>query len=216
LSFSALALWLIGHPEGAVREGQNAVAYARSLAHPFSLGFALAYAAWLNLYREDVDAVSQITDELSVLAHEQRFPYWEMIAGILHGWATAEHGEAELGMRQIRTGLENWRATGAETNRPFYLALLASACAKVARTDEAVSLIVEALDVTEKTGEGFHKAELNRIRGELVLNLNNFQNRESAAEEYLSIALAVARQQKAKSLELRAATSLADLSLIHI
>lgn len=213
LSFSALTLWLTGFPESALRTSERAVEHARSLAHPFSLGFALAFAAWLHHYRRDADAVLHVTEELLSLSQEQIFPYWEMIAKILRGWALAERMEIQAGISQVREGLDNWRAIGAETNRPFYLALLALACAKGADTDEASSAITQAFECSQRTGEEFHKAELCRIRAELILNSSNSHESLSEAEQYLSTALAIARQQKAKSLELRAAIALGRLSL---
>ena len=213
LSLSALELWLVGYPESALCTSLRAIDYARSLAHPFSLGFALAFAAWLHHYRRDLEAVLSITKDLLNLSREQSFPYWEMIAEILRGWALAETEEREAGISLIREGIDNWRATGAETNRPFYLALLALACAKGEDTSQALSVIAQAFDCAHRTGESFHEAELYRIRAELILKSSSNQHSVSHAEQYLLNALEVARQQKAKSLELRAATTLGNLWL---
>ena len=112
-------------------------------------------------------------------------------------------------MTQMQQGLAAWRATGAAVFQPYGLALLAAASAQVGQIEEGLPLLAEALTVTNDKGERRWEAELHRLQGELLLALSAEQYAE--AEACFRQALAVARQQQAKSWELRAAMSLARL-----
>jgi len=112
-------------------------------------------------------------------------------------------------MAQMQQGLAAWRATGAEVFRPYGLALLAEASAKVGQREEGLTLLAEALAVTNDTGERRWEAELYRLKGELLLVHSAEQHAE--AETCFRQALDIARHQQAKSWELRAAISLARL-----
>jgi predicted ATPase len=113
----------------------------------------------------------------------------------------------------MRQGLAGYRATGAETLRAYFLSLLAEAYGKVGQTEEGLSVLTEALAFVDNTGERFYEAELYRLKGELT-SQTSMQSRESRvkeAEAYFLKAVEIARQQQAKSLELRAVMSLARL-----
>jgi predicted ATPase len=127
---------------------------------------------------------------------------------------------------QIRRGLPVYRATGAETSQPYFLALLAEVYGKVGQDQEGLTALAEALAMADRTGERLHVAELYRLKGTLTLqsNVQNLQSNittlqpltpnpqaEAEAEECFWKAIEIARQQQAKSLELRAAVSLSRL-----
>ena len=111
----------------------------------------------------------------------------------------------------MRQGLAAWRATGAEIARTYYLALLAEAYGKVEQAEEGVSVLAEALALVDQSGERRWEAELYRLKGEILLMQEGKEQKWSAAEECFHQALDIARQQQAKSLELRAAMSLSRL-----
>jgi predicted ATPase len=124
-------------------------------------------------------------------------------------WALAEQGQAGEGLAQISSGLEAWRTTGAEVQRPYYLALLAEAYGKSGQAEEALEVLAEALALVAKAGESWWEAELYRLKGEWLLALS--MDKHSEVETCLHQALSITRRQQAKSLELRAAMSLARL-----
>jgi predicted ATPase len=109
----------------------------------------------------------------------------------------------------MRQSLIAWRTRGAELSRPYFLALLAEAYGSAGQSEERLTTLTEALACVDATGEHFYEAELHRLKGELLLQHigpDVFQ-----AEACFRQALAVARYQQAKSLELRAAMSLIRL-----
>ena len=206
---AAQSLWLLGYPDQAVASSQAALALAQQLAHPLSLTLALYWAAMLHHLRREAPLTQARAEAAMTIATDQEFPQQLAQATPLRGWALAESGHGEEGRAQIHQGLAAYQATGATRDRPYYLALLAEASAQVGQTTEGLEALAEALATLPKSGVRWWEAELHRLRGELLLQHAVAQPEE--AEACFQQALAVARRQQAKSLELRAAMSLARL-----
>jgi predicted ATPase len=107
----------------------------------------------------------------------------------------------------MRSGSAAYRATAAELWLPHYIALLARACEIAGQIEESLTLLDEALQIVERTGERWFEGELNRQKGQLLLGQGNSE----AAEELYRKALSIAREQEATLWELPAAMSLARL-----
>jgi predicted ATPase len=146
------------------------------------------------------------TGQLQV-ATEQGFPYWRTEGTIHRGWVKVKHGDATEGISLLRSASTALRATGTDAWIPHFFALLARAREIAGQYEESLALLDEALEIVEKTGERWFEAELNKHKGQLLLR----QERTEAAEELYRKALSIAREQKAKLWELRAAVSLARL-----
>jgi predicted ATPase len=157
-----------------------------------------------------VQAVSAQAEAVITLATEHGFPQWLAGGTILRGWALAAQGQTEAGIAQLRQGLAAWRATGAEVVQPYVLGLLAEAYGKSRQAAEGLTVLEEALAMVEKIGQGVYEADLHRLQGELLL-IHAVGGGGAEAEACFQQALTVARRQQAKSLELRAATSLSRL-----
>jgi len=127
---------------------------------------------------------------------------------LLRGWALAELGEVDRGIAQMQESLAAHRAIRQLIIFPYELGLLAATLAKAGRIDEGLAAVQEALAVVAATDQRFYEAELYRQRGEILLR---GAGTPPEAEVCFRQALAVAGRQQAKSLELRAATSLARL-----
>jgi predicted ATPase len=143
------------------------------------------------------------------LAKEQGFPYWMAYSAMLRGWALTQQGQVKEGIEQITQGLRDYRATGAEIQRPYYLALLAEAYGIMGQSETGLVSLAEALVHADKTGERWYEPELHRLQGELLLQCSS--DNQAEAEHCFQQAITVAQNQQAKSFELRAATSLARL-----
>jgi predicted ATPase len=135
------------------------------------------------------------------------FPHWGAQGEIYSGWVKVKSGEVAEGISLLRHGLNAYRATGAEAWMTYHIALLAAACGIAGQMDEASTLLDDALQLGERTGERWFAAELNRHKGQLLLR----QGHTEAAERFYRKALGIAREQEAKLWELRAAVSLARL-----
>jgi len=214
LSFLTWVLWYLGCPDQSSERSREALGQARKLSHPFSLALALVHAAAVHQYLGEVQHTGECADAAIALSSEQGFPYWLAWATVLRGWALSEQGNREEAIGLIREGLTTYQATGSVHGRPYFLALLARAHVNNGQSQAALGALDEALAIVGNTGERYYEAELHRLKGELLLRSSaqaRLTKNGEVAEAYFGQALAIARQQGAKSLELRAALSLARL-----
>ena len=202
-------LWLLGYPAQALARIHDALALAHELSHPYSLAFARCWAACVSQLRRDVPAVHEHAEAAVALSTEQGFPHWAAMGTSLRGWALAMQGQGEEGMAQVRQGIASSRATGAALNVPYFCTLLADVCGHLGHTEDGLQALAEAHTLVEQHEERWWEAEVYRLRGVLLLRQTGTPQAE--AETCFQRALDVARRQEAKSLELRAAMSLARL-----
>jgi len=208
-SFAAWTLWYLGSPDQALARSHKAVTLAQQVAHPFSLAYALMLSALFHAFCREVRLTQERAEALISLATEQGFPHTRAQGSVLRGWTLAHQGQAQEGIEQLRQGLRAYRATGAEIQRPHFLALLAEAYGIMGQPEEGLMALTEALTLVDTTGERWYQSELYRLKGALLLQQNS--DNQVEAEACFHKALAIARSQQAKSFELRTATSLARL-----
>jgi predicted ATPase len=208
-SLSAWTLWSLGYPDQGLARSQEALTLAQQRAHPLSLSQALGVAAQFHQFCRDVCAAQECAEASIHLAMEQGFPLHTARGAVLRGWALAQQREAQAGIAQIEQGLRAWRATGAETVRPNWLALLAETHGMMGQPEAGLTALAEALTLVDTTGERWYEPEMYRLKGELLLQQST--SNQTEAEACFHQAINIARSQQAKSLGLRAATSLARL-----
>jgi predicted ATPase len=183
------------------------------------LAYALGCAALFYLLRREGQLAQERAEEVITLATEQGFPYWLASGTRVRGWALADQGQVQKGIQMH------------QSSAPYQLGQLAETYGKVGQVEEGLSLLARALAQVEKTGERVYEAELYRIKGELLLMQESKKQKskgksqksenteprplipdpQGEAEACLLKAIEISRKQQAKSLELRAATSLARL-----
>jgi predicted ATPase len=208
-SYAAWTLWYLGYPDQGLARNDETVTLAQQIAHPFSLAFALGLSAVFYVFRREVCAAQERAESVISLATEHGFPYWRAHSSILRGWTLAHQGEAKEGIEQINQSLRAYRATGAEALRPYFLALLADVHGTLGEPEAGLTALAEALTLADTAGERWYEAECYRLKGALLLQ--QYSDNQAEAEACFHKALDIARSQQAKSLELRAATSLARL-----
>jgi len=208
-AYAAWTFWLLGYPEQALVRLHEALALAHELSHPFSLAFAQCWAAYIYQFRRDVSAVHEQADATIALSTEQGFPLWAALGTSVRGWALAMQGQGEEGMAQVHQGIAAWRVTGAAQHVPYLCTMLAKVSAHLGHTADGLQTLAEAHTLVEQHEERYWEAEVYRLRGVLLLRQPGTSQAE--AETWFRQALDVARRQEAKSLELRAAMSLARL-----
>ncbi len=210
-AFGAVALWLLGYPDQAVKRSRQAVALGGELGQPATLVLALYFAAVLRQYRREAPAARGSAEAVTAIATEHGFSFWLGGGLVMQGWALAEQGAAADGVARLRQGLAGWVATGGEAHNTYHLALLAEALGREGRLQEALGVLAKALALMDATGEAFHGAELHRLQGEYLLRREGPAGAGADAEACFRRALDLARRQQARSLELRAALSLGRL-----
>jgi predicted ATPase len=209
LTMVTRTLWCLGYPVQAVQRSQEALALAREISHPQSLAEAHFSAAYVHHRHREVLAVQAQADALLALATTQGFPLWVGVGTCWHGWALAMQGQDAAGMAQLYQGMAAVLATGQMLSRPFCLLLLGEAAGHGGQVKEGLRLLAETLTALTESGRGDLLAEAYRLRG--VLLLQQAIPDTLQAEACFQQALTIARQQQAKSWELRAATSLSRL-----
>jgi len=201
--------WLRGYPERALETSHEAIAYARLIDHSMSLAYALCYAGVVPMaFLRDPIAVVTAANELTELSKKQAFSFRYTTGTILLGWCQGQDGCAEAGIVLMQKALADLDRAEQNYARTLYIALLAETAIANGMDQEASRALRMAFDLVERTGERWWEAELHRLRGQILTKTNG---RTQEAEICYQNAIEIAREQGAKSLELRAATSLSQL-----
>jgi class 3 adenylate cyclase/predicted ATPase len=209
LSIGAWGVWAFGHPDQALDQNAAGLALARKLAHPLSEAWALTSAAVVHQLRGEPKAAQEHAEAAVGIAKEKGFALYVGWPSVLWGWALGEQEENADAIAKIRNSLDASRATGAGLFTPYWLALLAGAYSRLGQVQDGLITSAAALDEVARTGERFWEAELQRLKGQLLLEADPAN--QPKAEACFDRAIEIARSQKAKSWELRASTSLARL-----
>ena len=230
LSFSAWNLWSMGYPDKALKRVEEAVALAEKLSHPQTLALAYFMASFIHYLRRESPQSLAFTEKSLAVSREHGLPQTLAWSSSLRGHAVAVEGRGEEGIRIMREMMAAQRAMGAELGRPNFLSMLTEVLGWYGQAEEGLALIIEALDIVQKTGERNKEAKLHWLRGELLLKqagmsvdpadrvayqatdpASNNKQVMSEAEVCFHRAINIARRQKAKSWELRAVMSLCRL-----
>jgi class 3 adenylate cyclase/predicted ATPase len=205
----ALASWVLGYPTEATRTMERAVAHARQLEHPQSLSMMILFAAQLSQFRREDMAAKASAEQALEISTEHGLHAISLWCLLPRGWALVQQGEVAAGIADFREAMQRRRAFGMGAVWPWYLALAAEAYGANGQFEDGLRALDEAMQWVHRNGERLYEAEVHRIRGELLLRRPAPD--PAAAEACFAAALGVAREQKAKSWELRAATSLARM-----
>ena len=211
-AFASWDLWMLGYPEQAVAMSDKAVGLSNSLHHPFSQAIALSFAAMLHYWRHDPAATREYAEQTVALCTEHGIAIFLEMGKIMLGWANNQQNEDGKGVELIREAIADWRASGAELVIPQFQQALAGSLAQCGSYEEALQAIEEALAVISSTGDRSFEADCWRWKGELLWrSVEGTDSTHPEAEACLHKAIAIARQQKAISLELRAHVRLSPL-----
>jgi class 3 adenylate cyclase/predicted ATPase len=208
-SFGSLALWQLGYPDQALVLCRDGEALARELSHPFTLTAALWALGSMHLLRREFGEIGAIGEFLIDHCGEMGFQPFVSLGHIFRGGAAAYQGKFREGTIEMREGILGMRSTGTKYTLPLFLTWLAELHLKASQIEDGFNMIEEGLAMAEEDGDCFSLPEFHRIRGDLLLA--GATMREAEAEDAFTKAAGIARDHKAKSLELRAVTCLARL-----
>jgi predicted ATPase len=207
--YRSWTLWFLGYAEAALRDAAAAVENARETDQAASLMFALHMTAVFHVLCGNYAVATARARELFALAEEKGALMWKA-SGVMHeGCALAATGKASSAIEMLTAGITGYRSTGPTSSITSYLSYLARAYGNVGQFDDAWRCIDEAVTVIGNAKERWFEAEVYRIAGEIARM--SAEPDADKAEAHFERSLAVARQQQAKSWELRAAMSLARL-----
>jgi class 3 adenylate cyclase/predicted ATPase len=207
--YLALVLWHLGYPDQAFKVIRETCALARTIGHAFSIGHAVDFDAFLCHYCRLGAEVQATAEEELALGTEQGFPLWHALGTLHMGAGLLLQDRRAEALPLLLKGLSAFRATGAEVRVPCYLGMVGDAYRQAGRFEEAHKALDEGLAIAEKNDDRCHEAELQRLKGELLLSESPSQ--AGAAEGCFQQAIVTARRQQSKGWELRATLSLARL-----
>jgi DNA-binding SARP family transcriptional activator/predicted ATPase len=207
-AWQAHALWCLGYPQQALHQALEAIKLVQDLDQPFNQALASAYLALLQQLCADETVARESAAHAYELTSKYQAPYYHAWAAILINYALALEQPDEERIGHLRGSITTFKAMGARLRLPYYLALLAHVYQKAGRAEQGLASIDEALSEARTHNERWWDAELQRLRGELLLlhGAHAFD-----VESALVRAISLARLQQARSLELRATMSLARL-----
>jgi hypothetical protein len=201
---------MLGYPDRAARISNEACAHARQVGHPFDLGFTLSFGADVFDYRCEPEALRERAEECERLGRDNSLPFlWACMAPMRLGIALIRESKPVEGVTTLRAGLNVWYASGGKILGPYFNSVLAEGMATLGDIDDALQLIDEQIEQVERPGweERSHYAEILRLKGWMLSLKDDLDGTE---KNYLA-SLDWAREQQAKSWELRTSTSLARL-----
>lgn len=205
-AWQAHSLWSLGYPDQALSRGLEAVQVARDLVLPFNQALASTYLAMLQQLLSGRATAKASAEEAATFTAAYRAPYYRAWSAILVSYAETSERPTTANLSELRHVIEAFKASGARLRLPYYLWLLASCYGKAGRSEEGLAILDEAFAAARASNERWWNAELHRLRGEL---LRQAHHNDDAVEAALLRAAEIARSQCARSLELRAAMSLA-------
>ncbi len=205
-----MSSWVLGYPDRAVRHMDEALALAETLAHPVSGAQALLMSAGVRHFRREPEEALRLADAGIALCAEHGIVRWVARMRVLRGRVLVELGGdseavAEFGV-SIQVLLDDG---GSKYLQPWFFVFQAEVDLNAGQAFDGLGKIANGNAHAERTGDHWVDAELHRVSGELLLTDSGRYKEEAEAE--FQEAIEIARSQAAKSLELRAATSLARL-----
>jgi tetratricopeptide (TPR) repeat protein len=202
--------WLEGFPDQAMRAAENSVEEARGANHVLSLSYALAQACPIALLTGDLAAAESYLRMLVDQSARHSLPFWAALARSNRGMLLIRRGDVDAGLRLLRAGHYGLGEGRVAWRSITFCTVTGEALARTGQIGDGLILLEAALDQCERTEERWIFADLLRIKGELFL-LQSGSSAAATAEDHFRQALDWARRQGALSLELRAATSFAQL-----
>jgi predicted ATPase len=209
LFYRAYTLWVLGYPDVAMADTNQALRYAREIGQPAGLMHAHNHAALVYLFCGKYVEGNALIDEALALADEKGSAFWKNHATAHQGCIFALTGKPADAVQTLTSVIDRRLSTGSKNWHTWNLTHLTRAYAELCQFDEARRCGDEAIAMVEATKETWCEAEVYRVAGETVLASPHLDKAKAAS--YFERALAIARDQQAKSWELRASMSMSRL-----
>jgi tetratricopeptide (TPR) repeat protein len=209
-AWGSWALWLRGHCERALWFAEEGIALARRAGHPPSLCVSLGMYGGILVTARLAPQVRETSEELFALGLDQDAPLWTGVGRLLIAWAKAVQGEESHALAvESQDALTQAGSTSNLAAAPFMIGCHADTLRMTSSPADSLEWTDRALAVAAQIQQPFFSADLHRLKGELSLQMSD--RTEDEAEGLFRRAIEIASSQEARSLELRAATSLARL-----
>jgi tetratricopeptide (TPR) repeat protein len=206
LSNAACVLWLQGLPDQALQRAQQAIALAEQLKHPFSLAYAYQFSAICHQLRGDIQGTQTYTNKAIAVSSRYDFAFWKASSTMLKMWTVLQQNPDPAQLEQFEQALRDYHNTGSRLAQSYYQTLLVDIYLLLGEEEKSLAILNAALDDTENQNVRFFAAELYRLKG--IVTARQQPEHIPAIEGCFMQAMETARQQHARSLELRGCISL--------
>jgi hypothetical protein len=191
LSYRSLALWMLGYPEAALADAEQAVKDARDNGQAATLMYALLHASWTHILNGTYAAANALLAGLVALADQKGASFWKAYEMCFRGLLFSLSRKNSEAIHLIASGIDATRTVHATLAHPWLLSTLAKAHAELGQFDDAWRCSDEAMTAAGKTNDKWFETELNRVAGEIALK--SPEPDRAKAEAYFERALAIAR-----------------------
>jgi predicted ATPase len=209
LSWRSKALWFLGYPDRALADAEHVLRLARETGQAATLMYGMFNTAFTHIHCGNYAEANAQIDKITTLAGKTGGLFWNSFGRMSRGVICSLTGKASEAVQIITGGITTWRSIGSTVRVPWYLSYLAKAHAELKEFEDAWCCIGKALNEMKTSKERWCEAEVHRIAGYIALQ--SPKSNLLKAESHFDRALTIAREQQAKSWELRAATALARL-----
>lgn len=208
LGWLAMARWVLGYPDEALAKAHEGLAFVRNATQPFLRARGMAGVGFVHVFRREPRGSDSELPAVLTLCAEQGFAYFHAVVSAFQGANLVLLDNTQEGIDLMQASLASLRSAGSELLLTQILVNLASAHLALGHIDEARTVLDEGFDAAARNGERWAESELHRLRGEL---LRRQGSAPEEAEACMRQAITIAREQQAKSFELRATMALASL-----
>jgi predicted ATPase len=207
--YLAIVLWPLGEVDRAREIADATAARIANLNHLATSTYGLMHCAMFEIIARNARRAAPLAKALSSVAHEHGIALWIGFGAFLEAWVELESAPASVALLNMRRAAALLDADGVGAFKPLVKVSLAEAEARNGELRAALATLEEAIDGFDRTGQRWFNAEIHRMRGEILLELNPAD--PALAVDALLTAIGVAQAQKTRSFELRAALALARL-----
>jgi TOMM system kinase/cyclase fusion protein len=210
--YLAWSLWMLGYADQALARVSEMVDLSKRLGHPMTMAYALCFAALIRNHRGEHDEAKVLSEAALEITVPNKFALWTAWAKLQWGWGMAGTNDYDHGIPLMKTGLEEWKSTGARVGFTFFPVTLAEMCLRHGQEAETARLLEEAEPMVASNDEHFYEPELLRLKGELSLaGMSQGDDARATAAAYFDRGIEVARALSGRAWELRLAMSRARL-----
>lgn len=211
LSNEAYRRWNVGQPDSAVTRANDALAFAEQIARPFTLVAVLTHSALLRILRREFLAADVLAQRGLNVSRQHGITFWRAFVIVLHGRCQLEAGDIDGALSSIDEGMELQRSLGTRMFMSTTLQFRAEALLRAGRAQDAAQAVDEAIEASASSGDRQWESEVWRVKGIVLQDTGCEEASQPQTEKCFRQALELAHRQGARSLELRAAMSLAEL-----
>ena len=208
-AYLALAEWRLGEVERARLLIERSIRRAKELNRGAAIANGLFWKTVLECNRDDVLATQTSADALMGLTEDHGIKTYAEYGRVYAFWANGRLLDANVGAADLRQALAALTAQGQRSGVPLVYGLLAELETATHRPDVALTLVDQGLGIADETEERYTDPYLHRLRGDILLNRDPTDT--ARAEEAFKTAIAIAKEQSARTYELLASLALAKL-----